>query len=243
MIPFANLIPGSESDAGDGGSTGALRCTLELPSGEQVAGFIKRGPAGHVAAEAFCAVLLRAWGLPVPDPYLVQEPHGLAFASADAGYPSIKKRLRLLDLPAGPARAAAEQLAIEITASLPTAPLAATADEAIANRDRNLGNILWDGAAEAWIDHAYALGNGQHLPDFNLLCVMAQRSSRSEAFQASAVSGALTLNREEPAAAHGALPHSLAHHVDATHISTRLVTLANAMVRRFPQPNDLLSGV
>jgi hypothetical protein len=93
-IRTAQVLPGTEIPAGDG-LTGALRCTLILPDGTQRAAILKRAPLGEVAAEAFAALLLRAWGLPVPEPFIVDEPEAPAFASADAGYPNLKQRLGL----------------------------------------------------------------------------------------------------------------------------------------------------
>lgn len=170
-IRTAQVLPGTEIPAGDG-LTGALRCTLILPDGTQRAAILKRAPLGEVAAEAFAALLLRAWGLPVPEPFIVDEPEAPAFASADAGYPNLKQRLGLPHMPDCERRQRAELVGCRIATTLPTSALAAAADEAIDNRDRNLGNILWDGASEDWIDHAYALGQ-RAMADVNKLCAMA----------------------------------------------------------------------
>lgn len=240
MIQTAAIVPGSESPAGDG-RTGAARCTIILPDGSKRAAVVKRGPIGQIAAEAFAAVLLRAWGLPVPQPFLVEEDPHPAFASADDGYPSLKQRLGLHGMPPGEHRRRAEWVACRIAVGLRTAPLAAAADEAIANHDRNLGNILWDGASEAWIDHAYALGQGS-LPDANKLCDMARAVHASEQLLRSAVAQALALNRDAIELAAQEVPTHLGAHSLATMVSQRIANVANALISRFPTPDDLFSG-
>lgn len=243
-IRIAQVVPGTESPAVEG-STGAVRCTLSLDDGQRRAAVLKRGALGEVAAEAFCAVLLRAWQLPVPEPFLVREAQGLAFASADATYPSLRKRLGLDALAPGPQLDAAVRVASLLATSLPTAGLAAAADEAIANRDRNLGNILWDGSAEAWIDHAYSLGVQSPTPlaDLNKLCVMATHVGTHEALRKSAVAQALTLDRGAPNFAAGGIPPELSGEPLAAAVAGRLGRLAGLLLDRFPKPADLLSGL
>lgn len=241
MIETARLIQGSEARTAEG-ITGALRCTLELPDGSRRAAILKRGPLAEVAAEAYAAVLLRAWGLPVPQPFLVPEADGsLAFASADMSYPSLRQRMGL-DRYAGPQRQRAEVLACLVASSLRTAPLAAAADEAIDNRDRNLGNILWDGAAEAWIDHAYAFGLGGQ-PDANKVCTMAMVAGNAETLKASAVAQALAMDRQAVAEVAQALAGSVDAQGMADEVSRRIAGLAGRILARFPQPADLLSGL
>jgi hypothetical protein len=240
MIQTAAIVPGSESPAGEG-STGAARCTIILPDGSRRAAVVKRGPIGQIAAEAFAAVLLRAWGLPVPQPFLVEDDPHPAFASADDGYPSLKQQLGLHHMPPGEHRRRAEWVACRIAVGLRTAPLAAAADEAIANRDRNLGNILWDGASEAWIDHAYALGQAD-IPDANKLCDMARAVGASEQLLRSAVAQALALSRDAIALAAQDLPEHLGAHALASLVSQRIANVASALLSRFPAPDDLFSA-
>jgi hypothetical protein len=241
-IQTATIVKGSESPAGDGMS-GALRCILTLPDGTKRSAIIKRGPAAQIMAEAFSAVLLRKWGLPVPLPFLIEEGTTLAFASADVGYPNLKQSLALDCLPAGPAREAATRIAATLACGLATTPLAAACDEAIDNRDRNLGNILWDGSAEIWIDHALSLGQGAHMTDINKLCIMAVAVGDDERLQRSAIAQGLLLEREAPSTTETALMPSL---ISATGVAltivTRLNSLGNRLVARFPRPTDLLTG-
>jgi hypothetical protein len=243
VIRTAQVLPGTEISAGDG-ITGALRCTLVLDDdGSRRAAVLKRVPLGEVAAEAFSAVLLRAWGLPVPEPFIVAESGELAFACADAGYPSLRQRLSLAQLAPGPARDAALAIGALLATGLPSAGLAAAADEAIDNRDRNLGNILWDGQAEAWIDHAYALGSAPlGMADANKLCAMAVASGTYEALRTSAIGQALGLEHNAAHDAASELPPELSGVQLSAYVAGRLASLANRLLARFPAPQDLLSG-
>lgn len=214
-----------------------------MPDGRRRAAIVKRGPTEQIAAEVFCAVLLRGWGLNVPDPYLVKEETGLAFASADAGYPSLSRRLGLDHLPDGAAKTAATLIAARIAVSMKSAGLAAAADEAIDNRDRNLGNILWDGTQEAWIDHGLALGNGAKFDDINKLCVMAVDFCGNHAdLQRAAVANAMALSPSHATAAQDAITESGFAFGAEEFVTRRLPGLARQVLARFPQPADLLSG-
>ena len=240
-LQTAELVAGSETPAGDGVS-GALRCVIRLPDRTQRAAVLKRGPIEEVAAEAFAALLLRAWSLPVPDAFLVVDGKTLSFGSADTGYPNLKQALGLHTLPAGPARDAAVTLAMILATSLPTAPLAAACDEAIENRDRNLGNVLWDGQAEAWIDHALAFGRGYNQPDRNILCEMASGKPDQDRFSRAAIAQALLLDRALPSEAEGVMAGTpIGAHGHAAYVVGRLASLGNRLVARFPAAADLLS--
>lgn len=242
-IKIAKILGGTETPTGDG-ITGAQRCVLLLEDGSKKAAVVKRGPIGQIAAEVFSALLLRQWGLAVPDPFLIDESGELAFASADIGYPNLKQSLALDGLPEGPARNAAIQVAMMIACGLPSVSLATACDEAIDNRDRNLGNILWDGTTEAWIDHAFALGEGHNFKDENKLCLMAIATGDGERLQRAAIAQTLLLERDQPKAVESALsctpipPKNL-----ASYVADRLTSLGNRLVARFPHPTDLISGL
>lgn len=241
-LPVVTVVPGSETPTSEG-VTGALRCVIVLPGGSRRAAVLKRGPINSVAAEAFCALVLRAWGLPVPEPFLVHEAAGPAFASADDGYPNLKQFVGVSTLPAGPVRDAVQKNAIDLAISFPTTPLAIACDEAIDNRDRNLGNILWDGTTEAWIDHAFAVGNApSHLGDVNKLCLMAIATSRQDALKRGAVAHALTIDQSAPASAETVLSASIVPPgAMASYVSARVSGLASRILARFPAPADLLN--
>jgi hypothetical protein len=241
-LEIASLVKGSETPAGDGVS-GAVRCVLVLPNGSKRAAVLKRGPLGEIVAEAFGAMLLRAWGLPVPDPFLVDEGGVIAFASADIGYPNLKQSLGLEAIPEGPAFDAAVRVAIDLACTLPTTPLATACDEAIENRDRNLGNILWDGRDEAWIDHALSLGQGSHLKDTNKLCAFSIGTPHQERIRRASVAQGLLLDRASPPLVDAALSRSALGPIFlAPFVSARLTALGNLLLARFPQPPDLLSN-
>jgi hypothetical protein len=241
-LEIATLVAGSETPAGDGIS-GALRCVLVLPDRSRRAAVLKRGAISEVAAEAFCALLLRAWGIPVPDPFLVVENDKVAFASGDVGYPNLKQSLGLSSIPEGPAREAAMRLATDLVCSLSTAPITAACDEAVDNRDRNLGNVLWDGKDEVWIDHALTLGNADHLPDVNKLCMLVGGTKHEENFTRAALAQHLLLERACPLVIDTAISETpLGARNLAPLVTTRLATLGNRLLARFPKPTDLLSG-
>lgn len=243
QIKTAKILGGTETPAGDG-ITGAQRCVLLLEDGSKKAAIVKRGPVGQIAAEAFSALLLRQWGLTVPEPFLVDESGKLAFASADNGYPNLKQSLGLDGLPEGAARNAAIQVAMAIACGLPSTSLATACDEAIDNRDRNLGNILWDGTTEAWIDHAFALGEGLTLKDENKLCVMSIATGDGERLQRAAIAQALLLERDKPKVVETALSTTYIQSQNlADYVADRLSSLGNRLVARFPSSSDLLSGL
>ena len=242
-IKIAKILGGTETPAGDG-KTGAQRCILILEDGSKKAAVVKRGPIGQIAAEAFSALLLRQWGLAVLEPFLIDESGVLAFASADIGYPNLKQSLSLDGLPEGPARNAAIQIAMTIACGLPSVSLATACDEAIDNRDRNLGNILWDGTPEAWIDHAFALGEGNNFKDENKLCLMAIATGDDERLQRAAIAHALLLEREQPQLVESALSRTPIPPQDlASYVADRLTSLGNRLVARFPISTDLISGL
>lgn len=242
-VEVATIVSGSETPVGDG-TTGALRCVLVLLDRSRRSAVLKRGPIGQVAAEAFSALLLRGWGLSVPEPFLVNDAGTLAFASADTGYPNLKHHLGLDALPAGPVRDAAIRTACNLVCGFPSTPLAAACDEAIDNRDRNLGNILWDGKTESWIDHAFALGEGSHMLDRNKLCDMAHQAGHEDRISRGAVAQALLLDRSMPTAVEGVVSVSpIGPSSFATAVSARITTLAARLLARFPSPADLLSGL
>lgn len=239
MIQWGEIVPGSETPVGIG-VTGAIRCLLRV-EGRAQAVILKRGSSDEVLAEAFSAMLLRAWSLPVPMPYLVDESGSIAFASAEQAYPNLAQRIGLDNIPAGTdAALAAALVACRVVSELPTLPLALIADEAIANPDRNFGNILWDGADEQWIDHAFAFA-GADVP--NRLVEMAKQVDMGESVRAAAVAQWLTIDRQAPSAAAATLPPRLDAGTHAQFVSTQLTQLGNRILARFPQPDDLLSGV
>jgi len=241
-LAWANVIEGSETYAGDGNS-GALRCIIETQDGELLAAVLKRDPPEQVFTEALCAILLNRWGLVVPRPFLIQESHGVAFASADVGYPNLKQRVGLSPEQSEADQAVALNIATVLVGSFPSTPLALAIDEAIDNRDRNLGNVLWDGAEEAWIDHALSLGNGLHMPDLNKLCILMTAAGKADEALHAAIARWAALNRAMVA---GAADEIAAHYDTAPWrdmILRRLDDLGAHITARFPKPDDLLANL
>lgn len=242
-IGWATIIPGTEMPAG-GGTTGAVRCILASPGRPNFAAIVKRDAIPQVIAEAFCALLLRGWGIPVPDPYLVADADTVAFGSADATYPNLMQRLGIAGFEnGGVEHQAAVRLATRLASQLPSAPLVAAADEAIDNRDRNLGNILWDGTSEAWIDHAFALGNGEgFLEDVNKLCQMSVFSGLAEDMRSSSTAQWMLMDRSKPDTVRDELGNVVDTSTQARFVTDRLNQLGMRLLARFPAPHDLLSG-
>lgn len=230
-IRTGEVVPGSESPVGIGLS-GAVRCTLRT-GGALESVILKRQPLPKVLAEVFCAVLLRGWRIPVPEPFLVKELGGLAFASAEASYPNLAQRLGIESFAEGsPEHAQAARTAAAIAVSLPSTPSALAADEAIDNRDRNLQNVLWDGEKELWIDHENALGNGNHMADANKLCMMAEALGRSGDLSQAAITAWTLLARTEPEAARDLLAAHADVSEQADFVAQRLAGLGQMIYYR-----------
>lgn len=113
----------------------------------------------EICVEAFCAILGREVGLPIPKPFLIladsetldiipSGQHALMFGSEDAAYPSFR-------------RYADCQEAYEKLQNFKASLDVGVFDEWIANHDRNVGNILYDGGDDfLFIDHGLALPKG-----------------------------------------------------------------------------------
>lgn len=236
-IENVTVVPGTETPVGDGINQ-PIRCIVRFSDQSIAKAIVKRLTAQGVAAEAFCALLLRGWGLSIPQPALVVGE--IAFASLDVGYPNLKQRIGWSEtLPDVVKNVLAIQGA-KLVASLADTPRALSADEAIDNRDRNLGNILWDGSNVAWIDHERTFGLGPE-PDGNKLATMIVGSGVDyTGIQAAAVAVSLSLGAT---AISDAVNDCGALGVGnfAVEVASRLGPLANRVLQRFPQPIDLLS--
>lgn len=168
----------------------------------------------------------------------------MAFACIDVSYPNLLQRVGWSQNLPPQVKKVLEVSAARLVASFEQTPLALAADEAIQNLDRNLGNILWDGNAVAWIDHERALGaSPQPMLDLNKLALLAVASGEHDRIAAAAVTATFALSA-------GAVDE--AHRVCAAHVDTsgfsavvgeRLKRLANAVLDRFPKPSDLLAEV
>lgn len=241
-LSIVELVVGSESAVGTG-LTGAQRGLIRLPDGTVRAAIVKRMEPRAIAAECFCSLLLRRWGLNVPEPAIVGDPP-VAFASLDVSYPNLLQRVGWSASLPPQVRAVLEQAAARLVASFAQTPLALAADEAIKNLDRNLGNILWNGNEVAWIDHERALGASREpMADINKLAGLALMAGEHDRIAAAAVTASFTLS----AAAVAEAERVCSAHADTTGfsavVSERLEHLANAVLARFPRPSDLLEGI
>lgn len=236
MIRTGTLIPGSETPAGDGVTE--PNKALILVQGKTYAAIVKPIPPEAIAAECFAALLLRGWALPVPEPIYI-DGNPPMFASMEIEYPSLKQKLHWRNDWPDDTRNRMVRVAAEIIGSFKQTPVLIAADEAIGNGDRNIGNILWDGAEPTFIDHERAFGLKPM--EENKVATLAAICSSSATLHKSAVAAALTLSDEMVKQL--TLPHPIDYSRLADFVCARIPTLANRVLSRFPQPNDLFNQV
>ncbi|GAB3112563.1 hypothetical protein G8770_19235 [Aestuariicella hydrocarbonica] len=121
-----------------------------------VVAYVKQVDFQKLYAECVCATIGRSLGLSIPKPIIVKVTHdafkeipegeyALAFGSEDAGYPSFRRYSK-------------SEEALEKLKSYSKTLDVGVFDEWIANWDRNVGNILYDGGEKfSFIDHENAL--------------------------------------------------------------------------------------
>ncbi|MFZ5550818.1 MAG: hypothetical protein ACOZJX_19125 [Pseudomonadota bacterium] len=238
-LPVVELIEGSETPVGTG-LTGALRALVRYADGNIRAAVVKRMDTRAIAAECFCSLLLRRWGLSVPEPAIVGSPP-IAFACIDVSYPNLLQRVGWSKTLPPQVRSVLERAAARLVAGFAQTPLAVAADEAIKNLDRNLGNILWNGSEVAWIDHERAVGASREpLEDVNKLASLALMSGEHDRIAAAAVTASFALSFTAVDEAE----RICSQHADTAGfsdlVSEQLGHLANAVLARFPRPSDLL---
>ena len=236
-IELVSIVEGTESLVGDG-INAPVRALIRFENNAIQRAIVKTLPPASLAAELFCATLLRGWGLAVPDVAIV---HGdpVRFASLDTGYPSLKQRIGWSETLPLAVKEALEHHGAKLVSEFTDTPRAIASDEAIDNRDRNLGNILWDGTEVNWIDHERAFGL-HALPNRNLLAEMAINSGNTARIQQTAVAIALTLGQQAVDSALSECASFVDANTFADQIRTKLTHLATMVLNRFPQPNDLL---
>jgi len=205
-----------------------------------IAVILKELSLPSVAAECFAALLLSAWGLNVPEPILVDMDGSFAYGSAEIAYPSLKQRFEYDSL-SNELRSVILLHMADIVREWKQTALAIAADEAIGNKDRNIGNILWDGGEPYFIDHERCFDLIQQ-PDDNKLAKLAMLGNvniHTTMEIAVAAAKSLSLNVLEDV--------TLAlENLDTTkcqkYIELRLPHLVALVLNRFPQPDDLLAG-
>lgn len=138
------------------GITPLWRGRIHLAGGYSQIAYLKPLTRPEFLAEALCAIIGRAHGLPIPACWQVNDPGAFLpeaagktiFASGDIGHPSVARWLE------SDSEAAMEAIRLWLDVHQ-----AAVFDEWIANQDRHPGNLLYDGAGNFWLlDHAYAFG-------------------------------------------------------------------------------------
>ena len=240
-LEVAQLVPGTETPVGEGINEPA-RCLIRTQDGEQRLAVLKRIPTKAIAAEAFCALVLRAWGLHVHQPFVIEEDGAvIGYASADDGYPNLKQRMGLTIALPDEAKEKLVLSAAQLIAKFSQTPLAIAADEAIDNQDRNLGNILWDGLNVVWIDHEGAMGIRQEDGQNKLAALMCLLDS-VEPTKVAAVNSAHGIQHSPHVDAEATAPILFSGLGFGNTLTGRLNNLAADVLKRFPQPQDLLSN-
>jgi len=162
-VRLANVVAGAAPLGADERGVNETYVGLIQTASEQIRAYIKVLGGKQLVNELICSTLGRAVGLPVPEGFLVRanasdlpESAALAshsgdaqiFASSDAGFPSLKRRL---------AQDRGDFLK-EIFLQWKDLDAATIFDEWIANVDRHPGNLLVETASRVWlIDHGHSL--------------------------------------------------------------------------------------
>jgi len=158
-VTVANMLPGGVP-FNDHNVNPTWKAHVQTPEGVKVA-FVKLVEPRALYVECACAVIGRSLGLSIPAPLIVKVtntalasvPAGkihLAFGSEDAKYPSFRRYMN-----------SDSQEALEKLASFSKTLDVGIFDEWIANWDRNIGNMLYDGKDDFYfIDHENAIPKG-----------------------------------------------------------------------------------
>jgi hypothetical protein len=234
------IIDGTESPVGEGVNY-AWRSLVRFDDETVSLAIIKKLDARGFSAEIFCSLLCRAWGLSVPEVTTVKNKE-FHVASVDTSYPNLKQRLNLTDDLPEPIKQALILRGAKLVSTFSSTPLAIAVDEAINNKDRNLGNILWDGNNVSWIDHERALGYAG-IDDVNKLVTLALMSGDDEKIKVAATATALTLSPELIVESTKNI-RKIDNLVEFQEFVLQRIGSVTALVlNRFPKPNDLLSNV
>lgn len=156
-----------------GNRTDTWRGTIFTAGGPIVA-YVKMLPTNQLISESVCALLGRALGLNMPRPFLVhvkrkdlpkskewkgQENERICFGSEDAKHPSLKQIIEM-----GKGNSAINDKIVKHWLDWKGFRETAIFDEWIANPDRNIGNVLYDGTDFHLIDHSHALTSPKWKP-------------------------------------------------------------------------------
>lgn len=139
-------------------------------SDEPLSCFFKIVSPRELLVESICSLMARDLNLPTPEPYLVVmrenvcpiegNPNIPAFGTVDAKSPSFRQYINTSRLK--------DSEIIERLIEWRDFASTAAFDEFIANGDRHIGNILYDGKKFSFIDHGNAMREYQR-PDIRLI--------------------------------------------------------------------------
>ena len=166
MIRLGRLGKGAKPI--DIGVSGARRGPVRIGALEHVTAIVKPGTFGQIAAELFAATLAREHGMRIAEPILVFDPEAkeLLAGSIDLDLPNICIAYPDLD----PTVTADFEVLMQKIKAWPEHAMLCAFDEWIKNFDRNIKNLLWDGAGCTPIDHAMSLNqHNPHMKDANKL--------------------------------------------------------------------------
>lgn len=164
-VTVANMLPGGVP-FNDSNVNPTWKAHVQTSDGVKVA-FVKFVEPRSLYVECVCAVIGRSLGLSIPAPLIVRVTNAamssvpvgeaiLAFGSEDAKYPSFRRYINS-DCAEAMKKLAAFSKTIDV----------GIFDEWIANWDRNIGNMLYDGKDDFYfIDHENAVPQDLecHLP-------------------------------------------------------------------------------
>jgi hypothetical protein len=155
MIEEGVLIPATLRPIGQGIS-GAQRGQVKIAGVSQKC-VVKPETLSGIAAECFAAAVGNHLGLPTLHPVIVRHPgqQSMWFGARDKSHPSLLTALNVN----AQNQAQAVRSAVMLLATWAQFGSTITFDELIGNPDRNLGNLLWDGADFWLIDHAASMDN------------------------------------------------------------------------------------
>lgn len=153
MIEEGILVPLTLRPIGHG-ATGAQRGQVKI-GGKAFKCVVKPESLAGIVSESFAALVAINLGLPALQPVIVRYPGKIEpwFGAKDMQHPNLLAALNV-----GQNDVAGVRRAALLLASWASVGGAIAFDELIANPDRNLGNLLWDGGDFWLIDHARALG-------------------------------------------------------------------------------------
>ena len=236
MIRRGQIIPITEAPIGEG-ITRPVACIARI-DGESVRVVAKRIRTREIEAECICAILLRSWGISVPEPVLLPADDGtVLYGSVHTEYPNLKHGLGIVSGLSTEREKKLFIIAAAIVCTWDDAAQALAADELIENGDRNIGNFLWDGEDHAYIDHERALGLQPF--DENTIARLAEIAGETTKMRMMSATFAFK-KQTEP------LP-SMDHqdHMDfawgVDFIAERVRNLGERVLAQFPTPRDLFN--